>query len=141
MPWTRRDASLLVLGEAPSTATLADELRACGFRVTVASTLSEVRDLMASAAWPTLVVVDARVGNPWRADALQRMTALVGTTATATLRIGGATDDEARAGDEARALPADASVATIVAAVCALHDGGPAQHRSRASSQSDLVDA
>jgi hypothetical protein len=138
----RVDASILVLGTPEHSAPFVDELRQAGFRVTVASTLSEVRDLLSSNRRPSLLVVDARVGNPWRVDALQRMTAMVRASPLPTLRIGGVATADGAAGDEAQVLPADATVATIVAAVKALHDPAAASHRlPRASSQPELAEA
>ena len=85
--------------------------------------------------WPTLLIIDARVGNPWRADALQRMTAMARSSPIPTLRIGGTATEDGAVGDEARFLPADSTVATIAAAVHALHDPSASHRWPRPTSQ------
>lgn len=139
MPRPPVDAALLVVGDLELTGPVAAELRKGGCRVTLASTLSELREILAAGLRPTVLIVDARLAPPWRADALLRMTALAGATAARVLCIGelGGADGVAPA---AHRLPADASVAAIVKAVRALQDGHPPQHVRRPSSHPGPTD-
>lgn len=134
-------SSLLVLGEAVKAGALAIGLRGADFLVTVATTLSEVRDLVAGGYCPTALVVDARTSVPWRVDALVRMVELVCVGPTATLWLGEPPAADVVPEGSLVVVPPDAALPAIVKALRALQDGAAPHELPPSASRAGRLDA
>lgn len=115
------DGWVLVLADLPRAQPLADAIRAAGLRATVVSTVSELRDTLAGLTRPTVVVVDTCIPDPWRWDAVDRMTSMAAAASLRVVRVGDVAPNALSRDDARHVLPGDASLATVVSTVVALH--------------------
>jgi hypothetical protein len=112
----REAGAVLLMGGLSSSRELRAGLEERGLALVVATTLSQVCELLDSQPWPALAIIDVRDMSPWRAEAMKRVISLVNTAAIPLLCIG-----ELGAEGATRVLPSLSTVATIVGAACELH--------------------